>query len=210
MILSPGEPVAGPWRVAPLSELVGLLLADAPAGRAAIVAVDGRSAGGKTTLAGRLAAVIPGSVVVHTDDVAWWHAVMAWDDLMRDGILDPVRRGEPVSYRPPKWDERDREGSIDVPPGTRVLLVEGVGSSRRSLAPLLDAAVWVQTDAAERDRRDAARMAAGEVDQATYDSWMAEENPFFQADRPWERATVIVAGTPVLPHDPATEVVLTP
>ncbi len=60
----PGEPVAGPWRVEPLAELVALTGAAAPRpGRPVIVAVDGRSAGGKTTLAGRLAGVVPGAVV---------------------------------------------------------------------------------------------------------------------------------------------------
>jgi hypothetical protein len=37
---------------------------------------------------------------------------------------------------------------------------------------------------------------------------MAEERPFLAADRPWERAGLVVAGTPGLPHDPATELVV--
>jgi cystathionine gamma-synthase len=37
---------------------------------------------------------------------------------------------------------------------------------------------------------------------------MAEELPFLAADRPWERATVIVAGTEALEHDAGAEVVL--
>ena len=95
-----------------------------------------------------------------------------------------------------------------MPAGTRVLIVEGVGVTRRALAPLLDATVWVQSDAAEMTRRDAVRVAAGETSPAGYATWMAQENPFQLADRAWERATVIVCGTPELPHDPRTEVVL--
>jgi len=37
---------------------------------------------------------------------------------------------------------------------------------------------------------------------------MTEEIPFLAADRPWERATIIVAGTPDVPHDPTREVVI--
>jgi hypothetical protein len=39
---------------------------------------------------------------------------------------------------------------------------------------------------------------------------MAEENPFLLDDQAWERATVVVAGTPELPHDSRTEVVVAP
>jgi hypothetical protein len=34
--------------------------------------------------------------------------------------------------------------------------------------------------------------------------------PFLAADRPWERADVIVSGTPELDHDPVDEVVVAP
>ena len=167
-----------------------------------------RSSAGKTTLAGRLAATIPACVVVHTDDIAWHHAVLDWVDLLVGGVLEPARRGESVRDRPPQWDQRDRPGAIVVPASTRVLVVEGVGASRRELAPLLDAAVWVQSDAAELERRNRSRVAAEEMSPADFASWMAQEDPFLLADRAWERATAIVAGTPVLPHDPTAEVVM--
>ena len=77
-------------------------------------------------------------------------------------MLEPVRAGEAVAYRPPAWDARDRPGAVTVPAGLTLLVVEGVGSSRRALAH----------------------------------SWMAEELPFLAADRPWERAGLVVAGTP--------------
>jgi hypothetical protein len=53
------EPVAGPWRVAPLSELASVLLKAGGriVGRPRIVAVDGRSGSGKTTLTERFSNV---------------------------------------------------------------------------------------------------------------------------------------------------------
>jgi hypothetical protein len=48
-------------------------------------------------------------------------------------------------------------------------------------------------------------------DEAAASFWhlrMAEELPFTAQQRPWERAAFIVAGTPLLPHDPATQVVI--
>ena len=161
----------------------------------AVVAVDGRSSSGKTTLAAWIADAVPGACVVHTDDIAWHHAVLDWAGLLADGVLRPFRSGRDVSYRPPQWDQRGRSGSIDVPASCPLLLVEGVGSGRRELSGLLDAVIWVETDAAERDRRDAARVAAGETTPDDYAAWMAEEEPFVAEQRTWERADLVVRGS---------------
>jgi hypothetical protein len=40
--------------------------------------------------------------------------------------------------------------------------------------------------------------------------WLVEELPFVLREQPWRRATVVVAGTTGLPHDPDTEVVIAP
>jgi hypothetical protein len=204
------EPFVQGWRVVPIGVLVDRVRrhVGAPVGRPAVLAVDGRSSGGKTTLADRLAAVVPGAVVVHTDDVAWWHAAFDWVNLLVDGVLAPVRRGAAVSYRPPKWDERGRAGAIEVPTGASLVIIEGVGAGRRELTELLDGVVWVQTDPEVTARRDAVRVAAGETTPSNCAAWMAEEGPFVAAQRAWERAFVTVCGAPTLPHDPRTDVVI--
>jgi hypothetical protein len=204
------EPQGTDWQVVPIGAFADLVRRQvgAPAGRPPVLAVDGRSSGGKTTLAGRLAAAVPGAAVVHTDDVAWWHAAFDWVDLLVDGVLGPARRGAAVAYRPPKWDERGRPGAIEVPAGASLLVVEGVGAGRRELTGLLDGVVWVQTDPAEAARRDAARVAAGETTPEDYASWMAEEGPFVARQRAWERAFVTVCGSPAVPHDPRTDVLI--
>jgi hypothetical protein len=55
MSLPAGEPAAGPWRAAPVCELLDLVLQATgnPPGRPRIVAVDGRGAAGKSTPAAR-------------------------------------------------------------------------------------------------------------------------------------------------------------
>jgi hypothetical protein len=142
---------------------------------------------------------------VHADDIAWHEAIIGWDHLLAAGILEPVHRGEPVRYRPPKWDERAREGAIEVPGSCGLIVVEGVGARRADLAPLYDAVVWVQADVVEARRRGLVRD-GGDVE--FWDHCDAEETRFFRRDRPWERADLIVAGTPKLPHDAATELVV--
>lgn len=213
MITRPEEPLADPWTAHALAEVIDELVAllGTPGGRPAVLGVDGRSAGGKTTLAQRLAAALPGSVVVHSDDVAWWESFFGWDHLMAAGVLEPVHRGEPVCFRPPAWDARGREGAIEVPVGTRLVIVEGVAVTRRSLAGLLDAAVWVQSDVAEARRRGLARDALTGGTEAFWDEWDAEEIVVLAQDRPWERADLVLCGTPGLTgvgHDPATDLLV--
>jgi energy-coupling factor transporter ATP-binding protein EcfA2 len=163
-------------------------------GRPRVLAVDGRSGSGKSTLVARLAATVPSTAVVHTDDVAWHHDFFDWADLLLDGVLVPWRAGRDVAYRPPPWEVRSRPGAITVPSGAPLLVVEGVGAGRRAFAPYLDALVWVQTDRAVATRRGLERDGG---DVAFWDEWEARERPFLAADRPWARADLVVNGQDV-------------
>lgn len=209
--LVPGEPLAGPWRVESLTNLVALVTdgRPPPVGRPWILSVDGRGAGGKTTLAERLRAVTPGADVVHTDDIAWWHSRFGWDDLMIAGVLEPLHRRESVHYQPPAWAPRNRSGHIDVSAAAPLVIIEGVGASRREVVPLIDAATWVQSDFVEAERRGIVRDGDDEATRRWHE-WMAEELPFLAADKPWERADVIVGGSDQIEHDPEVEVVVAP
>jgi hypothetical protein len=182
---------------------------------------NGRSNAGKTTLAARVCGVVPGSAVVHMDDIAWEHSRFGWADLLIEGILVPVHQGRAVSFRPPRWAEHGREGSIQVPAGCPLLVVEGDGVGRREAAHLIDSLIWVQSDEREAERRslaraekpdasDVANMPADGSPPFSEGDWMAEEMPFNAAQRTWERADVIVCGTPEIPYDAVTEIVVTP
>jgi hypothetical protein len=77
---------------------------------------------------------------------------------------------------------------------------------------LIDILIWVQADEREAARRTAARaanrpaadLANRPVDGAAFDDdgWTAEEIPFNTAQRTWERADIIVCGTPRDPLRP--------
>lgn len=78
----------------------------------------------------------------------------------------------------------------------------------------------MQSDEREAERRSLARaenpdlmdMANMPADGSPPDDreWMAEEMPFNAAQRTWERADLVVCGTPELPYDPVTEIVAAP
>ena len=199
--LYPEEPAAGAWRVERIYDVIATFAnrAQRTTDRPLVVAIDGRSSSGKTTLAARFAEIIPATAVVHTDDIAWWHSRFGWEDLARH-VLETVRSGASLAYRPPAWIERGREGAIMVPSGMQLLLLEGVGASREELADLLDARLWVQTARATIDRRNEGRGAD--------DGWLAEELPWVAARRPWEHADLIVDGKPILAYNPSIEFVV--
>jgi hypothetical protein len=216
MQLAPDEPHAGPWRAEPLiaviESLTRLGAVRRSGERSLVLAVDGRSSSGKTTLAARVQRAAPGSVVVHTDDIAWWHSRFGWADLLRDGVLMPAHRGEAVAFQPPRWAEHGRRGSIDVPASCPLLIIEGVGAGRHETAHLLDVLIWVQADQQEAERRSLARVgqSGGPATTGSLREWMAEEKPFLAGQRPWERADLVAAGTPPISFDPASELVVAP
>ena len=212
--LDPEEREAGPWQAERLEVVIAALnrlgRGRRTGDRSVVLAVDGRSSSGKSTLAGRVQAAVEESAVVHTDDLAWWHSRFGWSDLLVDGILMPVHRGERVTFRPPRWAEHGREGSIDVPVRSPLIIIDGVGAGRREAARLVDALVWVQSDQREGERRSLARVGQPGGPQTARDlrEWMAEEEHFLADQRPWDRADLVVAGTPQIPFDPRTELVI--
>lgn len=213
--LPPEEPSFGPWEVRPIPAFVQSIRAEFPKNMEGpgIVAIDGRSAGGKTTLATLVSQAIPNATVVHTDDIAWHHSFFDWTDLLLSAVLEPVRAGRSVAYRPSAWEERGREGTIEVPLGCSMVILEGVGAGRRELMHAVDAVIWVQSDLEKTKLRGLARDIAetGDAAAATvfWDEWMSAELIFQAEQRPWERADFVVSGTPDLEHNPASEVVVT-
>ncbi|MDX8140753.1 hypothetical protein SK854_01425 [Lentzea sp. BCCO 10_0061] len=208
MRLHPGETEAAGWRVVRLADVVRRLREEAPTGRPLLVAVDGRGGAGKSTLVERLRRIVARSEVVHTDDIAWNHAYFDWGDLLVENVLAPLHRGEPVTYRPAAWVEHDRPGAIQVGSGLDVVWIEGTGIIREQCAPWIDASIWIQGDLDEQERRLVVRDGDSAEQRRHVAAWLAEELPFLSRERPWRRATVVVAGTTTLDHDPESEIVV--
>jgi uridine kinase len=195
------------WQVRPLDDLVHQIRVRTTA-RPAMIAVNGHSSSGKTTLARRLTAALDCSDVLHTDDIAWHQGVFAWDALLINDVLPVVRSGRPLRYRPPAWKQRRREGSVELAGELDFLIIEGVGASQPSVRHELDVVIWVETDEPTRAARDARRIDAGETAPSGYLRWMAEENAYVAQHQPWLDADFLIEGGDSIDHDRNAEVVL--
>lgn len=210
MRVGPGETPVEKWINLEIDRFVEKLLGSGPSqtDRIQFVAVDGRSGGGKSTLAGQLQRHIAHSTIIHTDDVAWHHSYFDWAELLIEGVLRPVQANRSVDYRPPAWESRGRQGSIAVAKECAVVIIEGVGASRQEIRPWLTASVWVQSDMDEAERRGIARDGGTEAARRFWMDWMVEENAFLLQHQPWVYATAIINGTPQNAYDPEREVVV--
>lgn len=193
------EPAVENWELVDDDELRVLVEHLLPPGLNHLILVDGRSGSGKSTFARRLASLLEGQVV-HTDDIAWNYDIIDWDGALVQGVLEPWRAGQDVSYKPPGWVKMGREGAVEVS-ASPVLIVEGVSSGRKSLAELADLVVWVQSDNEQARIRGIERDMQVErpdpVEAARFwDEWMTTETPFLNEERSWEHAQLIINGTP--------------
>ena len=155
----------------------------AVSGARPVVLIDGRSGSGKTGLATDLAAAL-GAELVRLDDVyPGWNGLEAASERVRPDILlgNRWQRWDWVTDAPAEWHELDP---------TRALVVEGSGSLSRANRELATLGVWVELDEPTRKLRALAR------DGATYephwDDWAAQEQRFFDRERPDLLADFIV------------------
>jgi energy-coupling factor transporter ATP-binding protein EcfA2 len=171
-----------------------------------VVAVDGRSGAGKTTLARALADAVrrrgPDAVVVHLDDLyPGWNGLDPVVPVVLEHVLAPLARPLPIVV--PTWDwDADVPGPYRAvqalgPPRPRVVLLEGAGCGARATAPWLAGLIWVDADAEVRRRRALAR------DGATYaphwDRWSAQEEAYAAREQPRERAGLALDATGEVP-----------
>lgn len=173
-----------------------------------LLAIDGRCGCGKSSLAASLAAEFD-AAVFHTDDFYLPFAARAenWRELpagnmdlerLRTELLEPLRRGEAVSYR--AYDCRNGRflpaREIPVRP---LSIVEGSYSQHPALRPYYDLCVFVtaspQIQRARLRAREGAHFAAFEA------LWIPLEERYFRAFSVEERADRVLrtdkaAGTP--------------
>jgi uridine kinase len=157
------------------------------------IGIDGFGAAGKSSLADAIAAAVPRVSVVHIDDFAG-PRIPEWDwARFRTQVLVPLLAGRPARYQVWDWD-RDVAGEWrDVPPG-RVVVVEGVSSTRAEVGAPWDLTIWVDAPPQLRLQRALERDGPALLPRWLED-WMPSEEAYAARERPQERANLIVNGS---------------
>lgn len=177
----------------------------AAGGRTRVIAIDGPSGSGTSSLAARIADAGGGIPVLHMDDIyPGWDGLADAPGLLVDGVLTPLHDGRPGTYRRWDWDRGVWAESHRVPE-SEVLIVEGVGSGALACAPYVAMLIWIEAPRQVRMARGIERD--GETYRPHWERWALQEAALFAADRTCERADVHIDGDPSEAHDPGREVV---
>jgi uridine kinase len=194
------------------SDIAPALVALHTTDKTVLVAVDGAGGSGKSVFAESLwtklnAFRVP-ACVVHVDDFYLPStrrprggplekpigSNFDWPRL-RDQVLEPLRRGQTARYDRYDWVADAMANTHEVLPG-QVVIVEGIYSSRRELAPLYKMRVWVECPRELRLSRGLKRD--GETARGRWeDDWMPCEDRYIREHRPQEYADATVNGAAV-------------
>lgn len=169
-------------------------LADQSAGRTTYVGIDGRGGAGKSSLADDIAAATPTAIVVRVDDFSG-PRVPQWDwDRLRRQVVRPLAEGRAARYQRWDWDRDEGAEWHDVPVG-RLVVIEGVSATRDEVDAPWALRIWVE---AARETRLARALARDGPDLMArwLDDWMPSEEAYIAAQRPDERADLVVSGEP--------------
>ncbi len=173
-----------------------------------LIALDGRSGTGKSTIAQAIASRVAGTIVVSDDfysggnDHAWSglsasekvEQVIDWQG-MRAQVLEPLLANKPASWHPLDFQPEIgwigwKEETVTLEPAP-VILVDGVYSARPELADLVDLAVLVEADDEARRKRLVIREGQAFM-QRWHQLWDAAEEYYFTHVRPRSSFDLIV------------------
>lgn len=191
----PSNTGAGPGKAGPVVASLDdapALVSGALAGRTGTVwiGLDGLGGAGKSTLAARIAAVLPGAVVVPVDDFAHPDVATWQRDRFLAEVVAPLVAGRPARYRAADLVTGRLGPETEVPAGVAVV-VEGVSATDVRLGVPWDLTLWLDTPEPVRRRRIAERDPP-ELQERWRADWWPQEEAYVQAQRPAERADIIV------------------
>jgi uridine kinase len=172
-----------------------------------LVAIDGHSASGKSTLAGEVAGRV-GAAVIDGDDFYAGGSGSQWDAMSsaekadhciewrrQRPVLETLARGETASWHAYDWvadDGQSMRGPTVCPPAP-VIILEGVYSARPELGDLFDLRVLYDAPAAVRHRRWVEREGKDYFDDWAR-RWSEAEEWYFTRIMTPDRFDLILSG----------------
>lgn len=176
-----------------------------------VIALDGRSGVGKSTIAAEIGRVTNAVVIDQDDFYAGderfnWRSMSAaakadacidWRRVRKD-VLEPLLNGNSASWHPFNWDTMQglSPTAIHADPAD-LIVIDGAYSARPALTDLLDLSVLVTLDDVERRER-IRRREGPDWDDTWFRIWDESEDWYFSSIRPPESFDLVLARSP---HD---------
>ena len=155
-----------------------------------VVAVDGPSGAGKTTLTRALRRHLDRPPVLHLDALyPGWDGLPLTPKILHDRVYAPLARGQRAAYQRFDWEVGAfaEEHEVCAAP---LLLVEGCGAGAWPGFAYVSVLIWVEAPTEVRYERGIARD--GEAYRPNWERWAASEGALFGADRTRERADLVL------------------
>ncbi|MGL4173387.1 MAG: hypothetical protein ACRCTR_04845 [Actinomycetota bacterium] len=165
-------------------------LATPRCGFSRVVAIDGRSGAGKTTLAAALSTELSNAPVLAMDEIyPGWDGLSAGAQMLVEDVLTPLAHGHDGRWRTHDW-QANRPGPTRVVTPSPVLIIEGCGAGNKAATPYLSLLVWV--DCPDHLRRQRALARDGSSYGPHWRRWADQEEHYAQRDKTAERADLRV------------------
>lgn len=161
-------------------------------GAVRVVAVDGRSGAGKTTLAVAVAERL-GAPTLHMDELyPGWDGLAESVAIVTTHVLEPLAQGRPAAYH--RWDwERATWGERVSLPVRDLLVVEGAGCSVGSAGRYAAVRVFMDADPTLRRARGITRD--GVAYAPHWEGWASQEAALFARDGTRQRSDLVIDTT---------------
>jgi uridine kinase len=163
-----------------------------------LLAIEGGSAAGKTTLAAQLEQIY-GCTVFHMDDFFLRPEQRTPERLAQPGgnvdyerflaeVLEPLAEGVPVHYRRYDCHTQSMQSAVEIKP-TPLVIVEGAYSMHPALAEYYDLSVFLDV-APEAQRERILRRNGPVVAERFFTQWIPLERLYFDGLHPLERCSL--------------------
>lgn len=168
-------------------------------GETKFIAIDGHGGSGKSSLARLLSKRLDAQVIM-TDDFASWDNPLDWWPLLPKKVFEPIAEGaKTLSYSRSSWWDNHHPKPVVDQPVTKVMILEGVSSSRKEFRQYLSLCIFVDTPKDICLKRGIDRdLSTGKSQQEITKIWLKwhdYEDKYIARDHPEAYADIVVDGT---------------
>jgi uridine kinase len=170
-----------------------------------VVALDGKSGVGKTTLANDVANELDAANILSDDFFVGGHnkdwaakstkekidKVIDWRRIKRE-VLEPLKAGKTATWRPFDWKKFEGLSSKTITANPkRVVILDGAFSSREELSDVVDYRILVEAPSNVRVNRVVEREGE-EYSEDWHSTWQEAMDYYFEKIRPPESFDLVV------------------